>query len=317
MTVPQTEILVISPLLPRQMAAVESAYTVHRLDLAADKDALIAEVADRVSVIITSGGRATPADLIAKLPKLALVSTSSVGVDLIDLAACRERGIVVTNTPGVLTDDVADLTLGLLIATERRMVEGDRWVRSDAWKTQGMFPLTRSLTGRKVGILGLGAIGIAIANRCQAFRMEIGYSTRTKRDVSYPYFDNALALAEWSDIMVLALPGGAATQHIVDGPVIDAIGADGSLINIARGSVVDEEALIAALESGRLGAAGLDVFASEPAADRRLAAMDNVVLSPHHASGTVTTRDAMAQMVVDNIAAWLETGTALTPVAAG
>ena len=308
------DLLVLSAIYPAQMEALAARYTLHRFDTADDPAAMLEEVGPRIRGVVTTGGRGIEAEIIERLPALELVSTLSVGTDSLDLAACRARGVTVTNTPGVLDDDVADLALGLVIATRRRMVEADAWVRSGDWAANGAFPLTTTLRGKRVGILGLGAIGQAIATRCAAFGTEIGYHTRRERDVSYPYFGSPRALAEWSDILIVVVPGGDATHHMVDAEVLAALGPEGTLINVARGSVVDEAALIAALQSGTIAGAGLDVFAREPSADPRLAGMSNVVLSPHHASGTVETRDDMSRLVLDNVDAWFSERRALTPV---
>lgn len=314
MTTSAAEVLVVSPIRPRQMQMLAQGFVVHRLDTAPDAGGLLKKVADRIGAVVTTGGVGAGAELVAALPRLQIIATSSVGTDKIDLQACRDRGIAVTNTPGVLTDDVADLALGLLIATQRRLVEADAWVRGGSWAQQGPFPLTTRLTGRRVGILGLGDIGMAIARRCQAFGTQLAYCTRSPRDVDLAYFADPVALAGWSDILIACLPGGSATRHIIGPEVLAALGPQGTLINVARGSVVDEAALIAALEGGGLAAAGLDVFASEPVPDPRLLSLSNVVLSPHHASGTVETRDAMAQLVIDNLHAWRDGRALISPV---
>jgi len=314
MTTPGFDVLVVSPIRPRQMDMLTAEFRLHRLDLSVAPENLLSEVGDRIGAIVTTGGVGADATLISALPNLRIIATSSVGVDKIDLTACRTRGIIVTNTPAVLTEDVADLGFGLLIATQRRLVEADAWVRSGDWSVQGAFPLTTSLAGLKVGILGFGAIGQAVARRCEAFRMEVANSSRSARDVPYRHVPDALALATWAEVLILCLPGGAGTRHLVGREVLDALGPDGTLINVARGSVVDEAALISALEEGRLKAAGLDVYETEPYPDPRLLKLRQVVLHPHHASGTVATRDAMAQLVVDNILAWRDTGRGLTEV---
>lgn len=308
------DVLVVAPIRPRQMARLAADFVLHRLDEASDQNALVTGIGDRIGAIVTTGSAGAPADLITRLPSLEVIATSSVGYDKIDLHACRARQIAVTNTPDVLTDDVADLALGLLLASQRRLVDGDAWVRSGDWVRSGAFPLTTSLTGRRVGILGLGAIGQGVARRCAAFGMDVGYCTRQPRDTPLAYFADPVALADWSDILIACVPGGDATHHLIGSAVLAALGPEGTLINVARGSVVDEDALIDALTGGRLAAAGLDVFASEPAPDPRLAALRNVTLSPHHASGTVRTRDAMAQLVVDNLLAWRDGRPLLTPV---
>lgn len=308
------EVLVVSPIRPNQMERLAAEFTLHRMDEATDPQAFLAVVADRIGAVVTTGGVGAGADLIGALPNLAIIATSSVGVDRIDLAACRARGVIVTNTPDVLTDDVADLALGLVLATQRRMIEGDAWVRTRDWARRGPFPLTATLTGRRVGILGLGAIGQAVAQRCAAFRMTVGYCTRHPRDVPYPHFATPADLAAWADVLIACVPGGAATRHMIDADVIAALGPRGTLINVARGSVVDEAALIAALRDGGLAAAGLDVFANEPDPDPQLTALPQVVLCPHHASGTVETRDAMARLVVNNLVAWRDGMPIPTPV---
>ncbi|KAA2315008.1 2-hydroxyacid dehydrogenase [Pseudooceanicola sediminis] len=311
---PLPDLLVLSMIRPDQMRQLEAAYTVHRLDLAEDPVAFLAEVAPRIRAAVTTGGRGITADEVAALPALEIVATSSVGTDKIDLGACAARGIHVTNTPDVLTDDVADIALGLILMTRRRLVEGHAYVASGAWAQEGPFALTSALKGKKVGILGLGRIGQAIAARCLPFGMRVGYCARSEKPVDFEFMPSPQALAEWSDIFVIATPGGAQTEALVSKEVIEAIGPRGTLINIARGSVVDEAAMIAALQDGRLGSAGLDVFAREPEADKALTSLHNVALSPHHASGTVETRDAMAQLVVDNLAAHFAGAPLLTPV---
>lgn len=307
-------LLIAAPLLVPQMAALEDGFDLYRLDLAPDREAFLAGVGDRIGGLVTTGSVGARGALIGRLPGLQIVATSSVGCDKIDLDTCRARGIAVTNTPDVLTDDVADLALGLVLATQRRLIAADAWVRSGDWAGRGAFELTASLTGRKVGILGFGAIGQAVATRCAAFGCEVGYSARTRRDVPQQYFEEPHALADWADILIACVPGGPATQHLIDGSVIAALGAEGTLINVARGSVVEEDALIRALNEGELASAGLDVFAGEPAPDPRLLALPNVVLSPHRASGTHRTREAMAQLVVDNLIAWRDGRPLLTPV---
>jgi lactate dehydrogenase-like 2-hydroxyacid dehydrogenase len=249
-----------------------------------------------------------------RLPRLEIVACNGVGVDAIDLAYTRERGIVVTNTPDVLTEDVADLGVALLLAVFRRICEGDRYVRSGAWLKGGMA-LARSVRGKRLGIVGMGRIGQAVARRAQAFGMEIAYfGPRPKPELPYQYVAPLVTLAENSDALILTLPGGPATRHLVNQPVIEGLGPEGVLVNIARGSVVDEEALVAALQDGRLGAAGLDVFASEPQVPAALLRMENVVLQPHVGSATVETRGAMGDLVVANLRAHFAGRPPLTPV---
>jgi len=220
----------------------------------------------------------------------------------------------VTNTPDVLTDDVADLAIGLMIAVRRNLIAGDAYVRSGDWGRKGMMPLNSALKGKRLGIAGLGRIGAAIAQRAEPMGLEIGYSARRRRDVAFHYVPDVRALAAWADILIVVVPGGAETEGLIDRAVLEALGPKGTLINVARGSVVDEPALIEALRSGKLGSAGLDVYLNEPNPDPAFAGLPNVVLHPHHASGTVETRDAMAQLVVDNLAAFFAGKPLLTPV---
>lgn len=309
------DVLVYYPTRAPQMEMLEARYTLHRLDLAADPDALLAEVGPRCTAMVTNGHRVLDRALLAKLPNLKIAASSSAGYDTMDVAACTEHGVTITNTPDVLTDDVADIALLLLLATRRKLIIGDRWVRSGDWGRNGPLPLTSATAGKRVGIVGLGRIGRAIARRCEALRLEVGYTGRSRKtDTEHRFFPDLVDLARWSDILVIATTGGADTQALVGEAAIAALGPEGTLINIARGTVVDEPAMIAALQSGGLGAAGLDVYLNEPTPDPAFATMDNVVLYPHHASGTLETRDAMAQLVVDNLYAYFNGKPLLTPV---
>jgi lactate dehydrogenase-like 2-hydroxyacid dehydrogenase len=310
------EILVVWPVLPRQMAQLEAAYRLHRLDQATDRGALVAEVGPRVRGVVTAGDKAVPAELIERLPKLEIVSCFGVGTDAIDHAACKARGIAITNTPDVLTDDVADLGIGLMLAIVRRIPFADRYVRDGSWLAQGPMALTTRLSGKRLGIVGLGRIGRAIARRAEAMGMEIGYCNRRQVDrVPWFWTPEPKVLAGFADVLMLSCPGGAATRHLVDAAVLEALGPNGYLVNVARGSVVDEAALTEALVARRIKGAALDVFATEPCRPEALIGLDNVVLSPHQASATVETRDAMAQLVVDNLAAHFAGRPLLTPVA--
>jgi lactate dehydrogenase-like 2-hydroxyacid dehydrogenase len=253
-------------------------------------------------------------EVIEGLPRLEIIACIGVGVDRIDLPCAKARGVAVTNTPDVVTDDTADTAVALMLAVERRIVEADAFTRRGAW-LQGELPFGRALRGRKLGIIGLGRIGQAIARRAEAFGIEIAYQgPRRKAEWPYRYFADPAELAAWSEILVVACPGGPATRHLVDRAVIEALGAQGTLINIARGSIVDEAALIAALQTGALGAAGLDVYADEPRVPEALRALPNVVLSPHIGSATHDTRRAMGDLMIDNLHAHFAGRPLPTPV---
>jgi len=296
------EILMMGPMMPHVEAALDDAYTVHRLFGADDADALIARVGPRIRGIATDGGLGASADLMGRLSALEIVSCYGVGVDAIDLGHAKTRGVTVTNTPDVLNDDVANMAVALVLATSRTLVANDAYVRQGRWVADGAPPLARSIRGARVGILGLGRIGKDIAEKLGVFGCEIAYHGRTRQEgVSHDYFDDLTAMAAASDYLVAICPGGAATNGIVNASVLEALGPQGTFINVARGSVHDEPALVAALQSGKLGMAGLDVFASEPSVPEALLKMDNVILQPHQGSGTVETRRAMGDLVVENL----------------
>ena len=308
------EVLVVAPIYKPAQATLEATYTTHPLWNAADRAALLAEVAPRIDVVVTSGGGAgIQRALIEQLPQLKLIACFSVGLDQVDLAAARERGIAVTNTPDVLTDDVADLAVGLMLATARRMAVADRFVRAGRW-LEGGFPLARKASGKRLGIVGMGRIGQAIARRADAFDMQIAWHGPSKKDVPYPFQPQLIELARSVDFLVAACPGGAATRGLISREVLTALGPKGIFINIARGSVVDQDAMVELLVSGQLGGAGLDVFVDEPHVPSELFNLDNVVLQPHQASATQETRGAMAQLVLDNVAAYAAGRPLLTAV---
>ena len=268
-----------------------------------------------IEVVITGGSEGIDAATIDRLPDLKLIAVCAVGYDKTDVAHAHARGVEVTHTPDVLTDDVADLAIGLMIATARRIPAMDRYVRDGRWAREGSPALATRFSGRRIGILGLGRIGRAIAWRAVPFASEIAYHARSeRRDVPWRYEADPVALAASVDVLVVATAGGAETAGLVDRAVLDALGPEGMLINIARGSVVDEGALVAALAEGRLGSAGLDVFAREPHVPEALLAMENVVLMPHMGSATRQTRAAMAQLVIDNVDAFFAGKPLLTPV---
>jgi lactate dehydrogenase-like 2-hydroxyacid dehydrogenase len=295
------EILLIEPMMPAVEAQLDAAYQVHRLFEAPDKAALLARVGPRIRAIVTGGGSGASNDLVDALPTLEIIAINGIGTDAVDLEHARARGVRVTTTPDVLTDDVADTAIGLLLAVVRRICVNDRFVRDGKWP-KGGARLGRTASGGRLGILGLGRVGRAISRRAEGFGMTIAYSDLHEvAGVAYPFHAGLADLAAASDFLVVSAAGGAGSRGIVDARVLDALGPEGVLVNVARGSVVDEPALVAALEKGRLGGAGLDVFAHEPTVPPALWTMDNVVLSPHQASATVQTRRAMANLVLRNV----------------
>lgn len=310
----EVEILSVGPIYAASLEAMERDFTVHKLWQAKDKPALLAAVRDRIRGIQSFGPYGADARLIDALPRLEIVANAGVGVDAIDLEAARRRGVIVTNTPDVLNDCVADLAMGLAIATLRRMIPADRYVRAGNWPQRPM-PLARKLSGKTMGILGFGRIGRAIAKRAEAFDMRIAYHGRKPAGVAYKYYPRLVDMARDCDVLMVICAGGAATHHLVNAEVLAALGPEGTLINVARGSVVDEPALVKALADGRLGAAGLDVFEAEPQVPEALWAMDNVVLQPHMASATHETRKAMGDLALDNLRAHFSGKPVLTPVA--
>ena len=295
------EILLLQPQSKSLEARLDALYAVHRLATAQDPEALLDAVAARIRVAVTSGAFGVPDALWARLPALELVAVHGVGLDKVDLSAAKAAGVEIKTTPGVLTDDVADLAIGLWLSLMRRMVQADTYVRAGGWREGRPLPLAVRASGRKVGVLGLGQIGQAIAARAQPFAAELRYHSRTPvADAPYAYEASVLDLARWSDVLFVAVSGGAGT--LIDAKVLDALGPDGVLINIARGAVVDEPALVAALTAGRIAGAGLDVFADEPNAPEALLTADNVVLQPHRGSATVEARAAMADLVLEAVA---------------
>ncbi|WP_091576272.1 2-hydroxyacid dehydrogenase [Mesorhizobium qingshengii] len=296
------------------MADLEAKYRVHKLWQAQDKDALISSHSDAIRAIATRGELGASAALMAKLPKLEIVSCYGMGTDAIDLAYAREKSIRVTNTPDVLTEDVADIGIGLLLAVARQIPQADAYVRDGNWCKANM-PLVTRVYGKRLGIVGMGRIGKAVARRAAAFDCEIAYfGTRKHHELPYDFIGDLVELARRSEFLMVTLAGGESTRNIVNAEVLAALGPDGILINIARGSTVDETSLLAALESGAIKGAGLDVFWNEPTIDERFGKLSNVVLQPHHGSGTVETRKAMGQLVRDNLAAHFGGRTLLTPV---
>lgn len=308
------EILSLGPFYPPAYELMEREFTVHKLWQARDPAALIAEIGGRIRGIQAMHLNKTDVKMMDALPKLEIISCFGVGVDGVDLNAARKRGLVVTNTPEVLNECVADLAMGLTVATIRRISLGDRFVRAGSW-LKGSLPFTHSVGGKTMGILGYGRIGKAIAKRAEAFGMKIVYHGRNEQaGVGHKYYVSLTEMARDCDVLVAICPGGPATRHIVNAEVLKALGPEGTLINVARGSVVDEQALVKALAEGSLGAAGLDVFESEPNVPEALFGMDQVVLQPHVASATHETRMAMGVLTADNLRAHFSGRPVLTPV---
>lgn len=275
------------------------------LDRLHDTDpSAFAAAASGIRAVAASGDSRVSAELIARLPALEIISVMGVGYDGVDVAAAKARGVVVTHTPNVLNDDVADLAIGLMLCAARQLPAADRYVRAGEWEAKGAMPLARKMSGARLGIVGMGRIGQAIATRAAAFGMRIAYTARSaKPALAHRYVASVEALAAESDLLVVITPGGAGTRHLIDAAVLKALGPKGILVNVARGSVVDESALIAALESGTLGGAALDVFEDEPRVPARLKALPHVVLAPHIGSATQATRQAMADLAFANLEA--------------
>lgn len=264
---------------------------------------------------LASMGRVSAA-LIDALPQLEIIANFGVGYDAVNVAHAVEKNIMVTNTPGVLTEEVADTTLGLLLNTVRELSKAETYLRAGKWESEGSYPLSKlTLRNRKAGIFGLGRIGLAVAKRLEAFGVEVAYHNRRPVEgVPYEYYDTLIGLAQAVDTLIIVVPGSASTAKAVNADILAALGADGVLINIGRGSVVDEDALVEALNNKTIAAAGLDVFENEPKVRQALKDAPNAVLLPHVGSASVATRTAMAELVVDNLISWFNSDTAITPV---
>jgi lactate dehydrogenase-like 2-hydroxyacid dehydrogenase len=312
----KAEVLMPAPKAPI-LEGLQKVFTVHKLWEAPDREAFIEEIAPRVRAIASSGGPSPKIDqaLMSRLPNLEIVASFGVGYDHVDVKWAGEHGIVVTNTPDVLTEEVADTALGLLLCTVREFPQAERHVRAGKFAEKN-YPLSKaSLRDRTVGIVGLGRIGKAIARRLDAMSVPVVYCGRTRQsDVSYRHYGNLIEMARAVDVLLVITPGGPETRNLINAEVLGALGPNGILINMSRGSVVDEEALIKALQAGTILSAGLDVYAKEPHVPRELLAMDHIVLFPHLGSASVQTRRAMDQLVVDNLIAWGSGKPALTPV---
>lgn len=311
------EILATGTMMPLIMEGLDKAFTLHVLPPAPERDAFLAEMGPRIRGIATGGHAKVDGPFLQKLPNVEIVANFGVGYDTVDAAWAGQHGIVVTNTPDVLTDEVADTALGLLLMTMRELSAAERWLRAGNWTAKGPYPLTHNtLRGRTVGILALGRIGKAIARRLEAFGCPIAYHGRSQqKDVPYRYYASLVEMARDVDVLLSVAPGGSETFHVVNAEVLKALGPQGVLINVGRGSVVDEAALIEALKSRTIFSAGLDVFEHEPKVPAELMAMENIVLLPHVGSASHHTRRLMGQLVVDNIGSWFAGKGPLTPVA--
>jgi lactate dehydrogenase-like 2-hydroxyacid dehydrogenase len=309
------DLLIYGPAKPIVEKGFSDQFVLHPSETQGDLERIPAAVTERIRGIATTGPVVADEKVLSRFPKLEIVSSFGVGYDHINSAYARDHGIIVTNTPDVLTEEVADTALGLLIATAREFIKADRFLRSGLWAAQN-FPLSvGSLRDRKVGMIGMGRIGQAIARRLDASLVPVAYHSRhPAAGVAYQHYPNLVEMAQAVDTLIIITPGGPSTAKLVNADVMKALGSRGIIINVARGSVVDEPALIEALKSGTILAAGLDVFANEPNVPDELRAMQNVVLLPHVGSASVVTRNAMDQLVVDNLKAWFAGKAPLTPI---
>ena len=303
------DLLVIGDVTPEMQDRIENLFDVHWYGQAS-----LSEIGSSITHVLTDGHHGVPEDVMAACENLKLVSSYGVGYDAIDTTACVARGIIVTHTPDVLNAEVATTALMLMLALYRNLLGDDAYVRSGDWAKHGAAPLTRSADGRKVGLLGMGRIGQEIARKLSVFDAEVSYHSRAAKDVPYQYQPDLVQLARDVDVLICITPGGSATRHLVNRDVIDALGPDGTLINVSRGSVIDEQEMVWALQDGRLGFAGLDVFEDEPNVPEALLELPNVVLLPHAGSATHETRAAMGKLTIDNLEQFLTDGTVLTPV---
>jgi lactate dehydrogenase-like 2-hydroxyacid dehydrogenase len=297
-------------------ALTKAGLQLHKAWAAPDQDDFLASIAPRVRAIAAVAGHG-PVDsaIMSRFPRLEIVSSFGVGYDHIDAKWAGQHGVMVTNTPDVLNEEVADTALGLLLATVRQLPQAERYLRAGNWPKHGDYQLTPSLRDRTVGIVGMGRIGKAIARRLDAMNVPVVYHSRRPTDVPYRHYPNLIEMARAADILLVITPGGAATRNLINAEVLEALGPEGILINMARGSVVDEPALIKALKDQKILSAGLDVFVNEPAVPQELIDMENVVLLPHVGSASIATRRAMDQLVADNIISWFAGKGPLTPVA--
>jgi lactate dehydrogenase-like 2-hydroxyacid dehydrogenase len=310
------DILQIGPYPEWDQVPLETEFGVHRYFEAEDKQAFLADIGSRIRGIATRGELGASREMIEACPNLEVVSVYGVGYDAVDLEACRERGIRVTNTPDVLTNDVADLGVAMMLVQSRGMIGAESWVRDGSWAGNGLYPLKNRVWGKKAGVLGLGRIGCEVAKRLSGFDLDIAYSDVAAKDHArdWTFIKDPVELARHSDFFFVTLAASAITRHIISKDVIEAVGPNGMIINISRASNIDEGALLDALESGKLGSAALDVFEGEPDLDPRFLNLGNVLLQPHHASGTIETRKAMGKLVRDNLTAHFAGELLPTPV---
>ena len=312
------DLLMTGAMMPLIESGCDAAFTVHRLQNAQDRESFLKRIAPGIRAICTGShtGVKTDAELMGRFPNLKVVGNFGVGYDTVDVGAAAKRGVVVTNTPDVLTEEVADTTLGLLLSTVREFYRAEKYLRDGRWAKEGDYRLTAaSLRDRSVGIAGLGRIGKAIARRLEAFGVPVSYYGRSPQSgVSYRYYSNLVDLARDVDTLIVVTPGGGGTQNMINAAVLGALGSRGILINMARGSVVDEAALIEALQKGTILSAGLDVYVGEPNFNPALLGIENLTLFPHVGSASQHTRNAMGQLVVDNLVAFAEGKPPKTPV---
>lgn len=299
------DLLQISSVSQAMKARLEVAFTLHQLD---------SFDPEKITHLITNSHDGVNPELMASLTNLKVISNYGVGYDTVDANEAARRGIHVTNTPNVLNEEVATTALLLMLSCYREVLRDDSFVRSGGWKAQGNAPLTRSADNQTVGMLGLGRIGQSIANKLMPWNTKIVYHSRNKKDLAYTYYENLTEMARECDVLICTIPGGPSTYKIVNEEVLNALGSNGTLINVSRGTVVDEEALISALQSGALGWAGLDVFEAEPNVPKALRDLPNTVLLPHVGSGTVETRAAMGDLTVENLLRHLKDGTVISAV---
>ncbi|MFN4129427.1 MAG: 2-hydroxyacid dehydrogenase, partial [Paracoccaceae bacterium] len=298
-------ILQVGPYPQWDQVPLDATFHMHRYFEATDKAAFLAQVGPQIRGIATRGELGANAAMIAACPQLEVISVYGVGYDAVDLDSARARSIRVTNTPDVLTNDVADLGVAMMLVQSRGMIGAEAWVRDGSWAAKGLYPLQRRVWGKRAGVLGLGRIGFEVAKRLAGFDLDIAYSDVGPKDYAkgWEFIADPVALAARSDFLFVTLAASAETRHIVGANVIEALGPEGMLINISRASNIDEDALLAALESVKLGSAALDVFEGEPKLNPRFLSLPNVLVQPHHASGTYETRQAMGKLVRDNLTA--------------